>query len=401
MKTVYLPLSATWSLNLNHLRTCALLFLSLFAASVGSAQIVTLQAWNTNGNSGITPDGWEAQTVASGVVTSELSRGPGLTATSLANGFAASGWDAENRDDNDYFEFFVEPTAGNLVSLASIDFTTRRTASGPNQLQWGYSIGGSAFIIIGSPITGYTNTTDGFAQPTLNLSGIPELQNVSERIVFRLYGWGASASGGTLSFGRTGAENNDLIISGTVGEPGEPGEPIPPALGDVSVSAISTDEATLSAAFSANDGENFTSYGFVIAATTTTDMPSLGEAGVADITFDHSIDPIASPIMVVAEGLDPETSYSVRAFVIFDNGEEIIYSPTATTFTTNALPPVLDGITNYTEDFSGFVSGDTVPSGWSFDLQGSNGDYIGDWGFVPEGSTSGFRGNDSVLGSVP
>jgi hypothetical protein len=397
MKTNPCSLLSILILKQRVLKIIALLFFSLMAASVSYGQIVTLQAWNTNGNSGITADGWEAQTVATGMLTSELSRGSGLTATSLANGFAASGWDSEERNDNDYFEFYVEATAGNVVSLASINYNTRRTSSGPSFLQWGYSVDGSPFTLIGSPIA-YNNTTDGFAQPTLNLTGITELQNVSERIVFRLYGWGASSAGGTLSFGRTGAETNDLVVSGTVGEPGDPGEPIPPALGEVDVSGITTDEATLSAIFNANDGAGFTDYGFVIAASSVSDTPTLGEPGMVNIDFDHSVDPIPSPIMVVVEGLDPETSYSVRAYVIYNNGDDIVYSPTTTAFTTSALPPILDGVTSYTEDFADFVSLDTLPAGWSFDLQGSNGDYIGDWGFVPAGSTSGFRGNASVLG---
>lgn len=191
---------------------------------------------------------------------------------------------------------------------------------------------------------------------------------------------------------------DDILLTDFTGDPGEPGDPVPPALGEVTVSNLGWDAATLSATFSANSGEDFTFYGFAIAATAVSDTPELGQPGVVDVDFNHNEDPITSPIAVTIDGLDPETSYSVRAYVIYDSGAETIYSPSATTFVTTALPPALDGVTDYTETFSGFIDMDTVPVGWSFDLQGSNGDYIGDWGFVPEGSTSGFRGNEAVLG---
>jgi hypothetical protein len=200
--------------------------------------------------------------------------------------------------------------------------------------------------------------------------------------------------------GDTGKRWNvdDILLTDFAGDPGEPGDSVPPALGEVAVSNLSWDAATLSAIFSANSGEDFTFYGFAIAATAVSDTPELGQPGVVDVAFNHIDDPITSPIAVTIDGLDPETSYSVRAYVIYDNGAESIYSPSATTFVTTVLPPALDGVTDYTETFASFVDMETVPVGWSFDLQGSNRDYIGDWGFVPEGPSSGFRGNDSVLG---
>lgn len=186
-----------------------------------SAQDV-LNAWNTNGNAGITADGWGATTVFANLTQGELSRGAGNTATSLANGFASSGWDVSELTADRYFEFFVEAESGFMISLDEVSFRTRRTGTGPTNLQLAFSLNGVDFTPIGSEISGYTNTTDGFAHPPIGLSGEPLLQEVEGRVTFRLYGWGTAAAGGTLSFGRTGAENNDLIITGSVALSGAP-----------------------------------------------------------------------------------------------------------------------------------------------------------------------------------
>jgi hypothetical protein len=201
------------------LRTFTLLCAMLLLTSSGWGQEV-LNAWNTNGLSGITEDGWNATTTAANMQTGALSRGSGLTPTSLANGFAASGWNEtslENaKTDEDYFQFFISPASGYKLSLSSVQFNTRRTSTGPTNLQLTYSTDGSTFIEIGSAITGYDNTTDGFAHPAINISDVSALQNFTGTTTFRLYGWDASAGTGTLSFGRTGAGTNDLTVIGTI-----------------------------------------------------------------------------------------------------------------------------------------------------------------------------------------
>ncbi len=194
-----------------------LILLLLIYNIYGWGQI--LNAWNTNGLSGITQDGWPATTTAPNMRTGELSRGQGITASSLANGFSASGWHTDNleaaKTGNDYFQFFVSPAAGYKISLSEIHFRTRRTTAVPTNLQLTYSLDGIVFTNIGTPITGYTNTDEGFSHPAIDLTAVSQLQNYTETITFRLYGWGASSAAGTFAFGRSGADYNDLTISGT------------------------------------------------------------------------------------------------------------------------------------------------------------------------------------------
>ncbi len=57
-------------------------------------------------------------------------------------------------------------------------------------------------------------------------------------------------------------------------------------------------------------------------------------------------------------------------------------------------PPVLDGVSDYTQDFATFSSAATLPTGWSV-TDGADSDYGGDW---DTGFSAGTRGNASVLG---
>lgn len=65
-----------------------------------------------------------------------------------------------------------------------------------------------------------------------------------------------------------------------------------------------------------------------------------------------------------------------------------------TTLATQEPLPTLDGVTDYTQDFSAYVSEATLPTGWSITHAGDS-NYSGDWG---TGTSNGPRGNASVFG---
>lgn len=273
-----------------------------FITASATATPIVLNAWNTNGNSGVTADGFQSQTVATNVLTSELSRGSGITASSLANGFAANGWDSATSDTNKYFEFFVEAGTGFDVSLSSIEYRTRRSGTGPSSLRWAYSLNGVDFNDIGSDIA-YSGTTDGFVQTPIALGAIGDLQNRSGRITFRLYGWGASGSGGTLSFGRSGATNDDLVVLGTVQADGAPLAlaSLSPSNGTVDVPINTSLSATFNKSIQAGTGdiELYDGVGLVEAFTVNSSMISGSTITVTP----------TSP-------LDTETAY----YVLIDDG---------------------------------------------------------------------------------
>lgn len=278
-----------------------------FITASATATPIVLNAWNTNGNSGVTADGFQSQTVATNVLTSELSRGSGITASSLANGFAANGWDSATSDTNKYFEFFVEAGTGFDVSLSSIEYRTRRSSTGPSSLRWAYSLNGVDFNDIGSDIA-YSGTTDGFVQTPIALGAIGDLQNRSGRITFRLYGWGASASGATLSFGRSGATNDDLVVLGTVQADGAPLAlaSLSPSNGTVDVPINTSLSATFNKSIQAGTGdiELYDGVGLVEAFTVNSSMIS---GSTITVTPTSPLDTEAAYYVLIDDGAIQDT----------------------------------------------------------------------------------------------
>lgn len=166
-----------------------------------------------------------------------------------------------------------------------------------------------------------------------------------------------------------------------------------PFIGNVVLTAITENTATATASFLEEEGEGFTEYGFVISETLLNDDPLIGGQDVTLIDFSYDeLDPPAGEFSTGLTGLSSGTSYSIRAYVIYDDGDSVTYSNSVSVFSTAEPSPGLDGVTDYTQNFSTFVSGATIPVGWSFE---GNDTYDGDWG---TGFSAGLRGNASVLG---
>ncbi len=177
---------------------------------------------------------WEMNTLAGNEVsvnstttnanlnTSTLSRGSAINASPLVNAFSSTNFSgttlANAVSTNQFLQFSISVKSGYRVSLSTLDANFRRSSTGPNKFQWQYSMNGfaSAGTNIGSEIS-YTTTEDnGLAQTQINLSTISDFQNVSSNttITVRLYGYNASATGGTFAIGRL--SGNDLTIGGAL-----------------------------------------------------------------------------------------------------------------------------------------------------------------------------------------
>ena len=151
---------------------------------------------------------------------SSIIRGTGLTAASLANSFSASGWTTTNSladaiVNNDYLEFTIKPKTSFITSLSALQATFRRSGTGPDRFQWQFSIDGTNFINISNEISYTSTATNGVAQSSIDLTTTTDLQNISSAtlISIRLYGYNASASGGSFSIGRLAG--NDLSLIGS------------------------------------------------------------------------------------------------------------------------------------------------------------------------------------------
>ena len=199
----------------------ATLFLLSFY-SIVSAQIV---AWNSYNSPSSYDISFSATTNDVNLNTPILSRGTGVTATSLSHGYSSKGWtDADESGaitNNRYYQVTVNAKFGYSVFLSTLDSHLRRTSTGPNAYIWRFSIDGTNFTDIGSQIDFTTTTSSGDDQPQIDLSGISDLQNVgsSTTIYLRLYAWGASGGSGSFALGTTNV--NSLSLDGVIALPVE------------------------------------------------------------------------------------------------------------------------------------------------------------------------------------
>ncbi len=183
-----------------------------------TAQVVLL-GWDTNGNAG-NEVSLNADINNSELEISTLTRGDGINASSLDDAFSSNNWNAsslaEAITNDEYYQLTVEPKSNQSVGLNQLIWNFRRSSTGPDTLQWHYSIDGANFFSIDSPIE-YTGTqTNGQSIGPVELTCIKDLQDVThgQIITLRLYAWGASGATGSGAIGRL--SDNDLEIIGEV-----------------------------------------------------------------------------------------------------------------------------------------------------------------------------------------
>lgn len=204
-------------------------------------------------------------TVAAGLESNGLSRGPGVAATNLTGGYSAGGWTAGPLGDNGpsranaiasnrYLGFNLVVGGRYLASLDSVWFSLRRSAvNAPLYFELQYSLDG--FVTPGVKVADFTfrarvsgssptlpatlsenpedyfrfgaperadeegfvlppdpgpqidtTTTPGRPVPPMDLSTFADLQNIpgGTTVSFRLYAWGngSTATSNTVAFGR-------------------------------------------------------------------------------------------------------------------------------------------------------------------------------------------------------
>lgn len=159
---------------------------------------------------------------------SVLSRGAGLTAGSYNFAYVSTtsvtATKAAAIANNEYYQLTVSPNPNFKVSLSTLKYRFRCVSSGPVNNRWMYSVdGGTNFTEIGQADAVSTVSTGG-AEYQLDLSGIPDLQNVKQTVQLRMVVWGATANTAVFGFGRilsgsnTGAPVNSIYIRGIVDE---------------------------------------------------------------------------------------------------------------------------------------------------------------------------------------
>jgi hypothetical protein len=138
------------------------------------------------------------QTIDPNITVSGIGRGSGINGTAASNRYNATGWNSATLDVNDYFEFTLTPNSGYQINLLSFVYTGQASASGATAVAFRSSVDSFTSDIGTATVTG----------TTISLASA-SYQSITSSITFRIYGWGASAAGGTFSI-------NDFTFNGTV-----------------------------------------------------------------------------------------------------------------------------------------------------------------------------------------
>lgn len=214
------------------------LFVALtLTASVSNA--ATLLQWNTAGNLG-TETSELSVFNATGLGNSTLTLGS-VTAAANGNRFGGSGWFntgntvagntlAEAIAGNDYIQFVVTPDALFGFDVTEFVFTWDRSSTGPSSVALRSSADNFAAdlgSVTGMISGGAATTTD----RTIAISGLTGLTSAT---TFRLYGFGATATGGTGGFDTTTGDTvPNVQLNGEVYAIPEPSRAILLGLGSI------------------------------------------------------------------------------------------------------------------------------------------------------------------------
>jgi len=184
-----------------------------------------LAAWEVLGVGGFGPSPFDATESSASVTVGGLTRGT-LTTTGVAaaNAWGANGWFETSPSSQfdaiaagSFVTFTITPNFGVNVSLTTIEpYNIRRSDTGPTTGIWQYSINGTDFFDIGTPINWGGSTAAGNPQVAIDLSGIADLQNLTSTttVTFRIVNWGATGALETWYFNNI--NGNDLIVRGNL-----------------------------------------------------------------------------------------------------------------------------------------------------------------------------------------
>lgn len=196
-----------------------LLFIALLISGFSFDAHAQLLQWNTFGNFGTETTEPSVANDAN-IGASILTFGPGVTAAANANRFGGSDWFdtgntvtgntlAEAITGNNFIQFVVTPNSGFSFTPTSLVFRWDRSGTGPSSVTLRSSADSYALDLgtVTGMISGAALTTD----RTITISG---LANITTATTFRLYGYGATATGGTGGFD-IGANTVNVVLNGT------------------------------------------------------------------------------------------------------------------------------------------------------------------------------------------
>lgn len=178
-------------------------------------------SWEVNGVSGYGSSPFNASAVNANLTSALLTRGAGLSTGGGGAGNAWGGSDFNNITftdavtNSDFFLCTLNFVAGKTVSFNQINaMNIRTTNTGSTNIQWQYSINGSAFVNIGSAYTLTSTAATGNNIPNIDPTLYYDLQNINTTttptITFRMVGFGGTASSGNTYINNI--SGNDLEV---------------------------------------------------------------------------------------------------------------------------------------------------------------------------------------------
>lgn len=181
----------------------------LFMANIAFSQLLTFEFSALAGGE-VTAN---SNTNATGVLSSVISRGTGVSAAANAQRFNSTGWTTGAAiDPDDYVEFTITPDAGYTLNITDIVVLHQRSGTGP-----------VSFVL--------RTSLDAYAADATNVSTIADVTttqtatftftsaiNTSSAVTIRLYAYSAEAAGGT--WGPGDGTGNDIVVNGTANAAG-------------------------------------------------------------------------------------------------------------------------------------------------------------------------------------
>lgn len=217
------------------------LAVALAAVCCAPIQAATLASYNLSGVLNSPVASVAASPAPIGIINVDLTRGLGINAVGLTNGFSADMWNRATPSletavtNGDYFQWGLSVAPGYAASLSTLDLSLRRSAAAaPMNMQLQASLDGFAtpgimlssfnyfgrtsgtapvdpiapfaYMTIDVPGRPNTTTSPGDPIPTVDLTTFAALQNVpaGASVTFRMYAWGnaSTTATNTLALGR-------------------------------------------------------------------------------------------------------------------------------------------------------------------------------------------------------
>jgi hypothetical protein len=152
--------------------------------------------------------------------SSNVTRGASAGSSTGTNSFRTTGFQNNGiaTTNTDWFQITLSPVPGKVLSLSTINARFAGTASyaaSPGvSHQFSYSLDGTNFTLIGSPVATVGTPV---ALPEISLAGVPELQNVppATTVYLRYYATGQTSTGG-WGFNSPSIGAYGLAIGGTI-----------------------------------------------------------------------------------------------------------------------------------------------------------------------------------------